>query len=179
MAGNRRRPQAAPRRAAYTLLEVVISSAIISVMLVAALQAVAASRMSMRRLGDHSRGALLAQDLMTEILEQSYCDDAYGLGSFGVNPTEAAPGDRSLYDDVDDYDDWVASPPEYKDGTPIPGTTDFERRVRVDWVQPANLLQTSGSETGIKRIVVTVSLNGEVVARLTAIRTMSWPHTSD
>lgn len=179
MAGNRHGHEAARRRAAYTLLEVVISSAIISVMLVAALQAVAASRVSMRRLGDHSRGALLAQDLMTEILAQSYCDGAFGLGSFGINATEAAAGNRSLYDDVDDYDDWVASPPEYQDGTPIPETTGFERRVRVDWVQPDDLSQTSGSETGIKRIIVTVSLDGEVVARLTAIRTMSWPHTSN
>ncbi|MCK4343309.1 MAG: hypothetical protein KAY37_16465 [Phycisphaerae bacterium] len=163
----------------YTLIEVVISTVVVSVMLVAALHAVGAARLGLRQIGNHSRGVLLAQDLMTEILQQHYADPVYGLGSFGVDGDEATTGDRSLYDDVDDYDGWQVAPPQYKDGTEITWATEYERLVEVAWVLPSNPQQTSGSETGVKRITVTVSHDGAEVAELTALRTTGWPAPAD
>ncbi len=158
-----------------TLIEVVISTVIVAVMLTSALQAVGAARLGLRKLNDRSVGMLLAQDLMAEILQQAYADSAYGPSS-GIGPgsDEVVTGNRSLYDDVDDYHGWQASPPQYKNGTPIAWATGYQRAVTVVWVDPANPSATVGSPSGAKLITVTVRKDGLDVATLVAIRTTAW-----
>jgi MSHA pilin protein MshD len=158
----------------YTLVEVVVSSLVVSIMLAAALQAVATSRIGLSKMGGVSRAMLYAQDLMSEILQQLYTDPDGGLGTFGLGSAENT-GDRSQFDDVDDYDGWAASPLQYKDGSTVSGTARFERRVHVAWVLPDNAKQLSGVETGVKRITVEVLLDGDVTAEITALRTSGWP----
>lgn len=167
--GRRRNP------AGYSLVEVAVSIVVVGTMLAAALQAVGAARVGLRALGDRGRGLLLAQDLMAEILQQRYADADYGPGSFGLAATEAAPGTRSLFDDVDDYHGWAASPPQHKDGTPIEWAAGYRRSVAVAWVDPADWSQVAGSNTGVKRITVVVERDGRPVATLTALRTCGWP----
>lgn len=158
-----------------TLIEVVISTVIVSVMLASALQAVGAARVGWNKLNERNVGMLLAQDLMAEILQQDYADSAYGPdSSIGPGADEAATGNRSLYDDVDDYHGWQASPPQYKNGTPIAWATGYQRAVTVVWVNPANPSLAVGSPSGAKRITVTVRRNGLDVATLVAIRTTAW-----
>lgn len=169
----RRRRQPPLGRRAYTLIEVVLSTLVISTMLLAALQAVTASRIGMRAVGDRSRGMLLAQDLMAEILQQQYADPDYGPGTIGLGATEFT-GTRSEFDDVDDYDDWKASPPQDKSGNLIGWAKLYERSVIVDWVNPGDPSTTAGSETGVKRITVTVKRGGGLVAELTTLRTDAW-----
>lgn len=162
------------RPAAFTLAEVAVSAIIVSTMLVAALQAVAAARFGMQRLSAHTRGMLLAQDLVAEILQQAYADPAAGPDSFGLGADEAAAGNRSLYDDVDDYNGWSASPPQTKDGSEISWASDYQRSVVVAWVNPNDLGQQVFAPTGVKRIQVTVKHDGAVVATLHAVRTLGW-----
>lgn len=111
---------------------------------------------------------------MAEILQQAYADPVFGIGSFGLAAAEAATGDRSLFDDVDDYNGWQAGPPQYRDGTVIPGTDGYERLVSVAWVNPDDLLGVSGSETGVKRILVTVEHQGRMIVSQSAYRTKLW-----
>lgn len=156
----------APRRA-MTLAEAVISIAIVATLLLAAIQTVGASRSTQQRIAERTTALLLAEDLVTEIVQQHYEDPALP-GSFGVGADEAT-GDRSLFEDVDDYDGWSASPPEHKDGTPFGGLDGWERTVDVEWMNPT-LTATDASDTGIKRIVVRVFRNGAELAVLTALR---------
>lgn len=165
-------------RRALSLAESAISIVIVGVMLVAALNTVAASRMAERKTSDRSLGQMLAQQLMAEIQMQAYADPEYGEDSFGLAAGKVT-GNRSLWNDVDDYDGWSASPPQYKDGTALSGLVGWERSVTVDWVGPLDLSQVVGSNQGAKRIVVTVTRDAAVVARLTAIRTSSWPSVED
>jgi len=163
-----------PRWTAFTLIEVVISTLIVSLMLVAGLQAVGAVRAAGQWVDGRGCGMLLAQDLLAEILQQAYADPAWGLGTLGPGADETVTGNRSLYDDVDDYNGWQASPPQYKDGTPIAWATGYERAVAVTWVNPNNPNQVVGSESNVKRITVTVRRNGKEVAQLVALRTTAW-----
>lgn len=165
----RRRPSSAAR--ALSMVEAVISIVIVGVMLVAALNAVGGSMMTQKKMSDHTLGEFLAQDLMSEILSQAYEDPDLPPGSFGTGAAEAATGNRSLYDDVDDYHNWSSSPPQKKDGSVIPGMTNWRRKVRVAWVSSDNYDSSSLSDTGFKRIVVTVRYDGGKAASLTAIRT--------
>lgn len=160
-----------PTRRALTMVEVSVSILVVGVTVVAALNTVGAARVGLQRTGDRSRGTMLAQQLMTEILQQHYEDPNYGPGSFGLGGDEVGDGSRSLWEDVDDYAGWQASPPEDKDGNVLPGFNGWARAVEVVWVNPADLSQTVGYDTRVKRIVVTVTRNGLVVATMTALRT--------
>lgn len=162
-------------RRTFSMVEVVISTLIVSLMLVAALDAVGSARTGLNRISHRTRGMLLAQDLMSEILQQAYCDPSWGLGSLGPGADETAAGNRSLYDDVDDYDGWKSvGRPEYKDGTPIDWATGYTREVTVAWITAGNVGVVDAAETGIKRITVVVRYNSQTVAELTAIRTTGW-----
>ena len=157
--------------AGFTLVEAVVALLIVGTMLVAALTTVGASRLSQLKTSQQSRGQQLAADLMAEIIRAEY-EDPSQIPQFGTEPGETGSG-RDLFDDVDDYNGWSASPPEYEDGTAIPGLTGWERSVAVAWVDPTDPNLVQGSETGAKRIIVTVSWNDIPAGSVTAVRTAS------
>lgn len=156
-------------RRSLTMVESVVAMVVVAVMLVAALNTVGAARTGERKMSDRARGMLLAQALMTEILQQDYEEPDDNPG-FGRESSESS-ADRAGYDDVDDYDGWTSMPPEYKDGTEIPNLTEWERTVSVVWADLNDLTQQCVSATGVKRITVTVLRNGVPTAELVAIRT--------
>ncbi len=161
------------RERALSMIEVVVSIAIVGVMMVAALNTVGASKLAQQKIGDRGKGALLAQQLMSEILRQHYVEPVDAPG-FGRESPESG-GDRADYDDVDDYEGWTSSPPEDKDGTEIPDLNGWQRSVEVDWVSLDDLNTPIGDDESVKRIIVTVKRDGLPVASLTAVRTASGP----
>lgn len=168
---NRIGPKPAERTRAFTLLEALVSTFVVSVMLVAALNTLGASKLGAHRMEDSARGVLLAQALMAEILPQSYLDPV-DPPQFGLEAGEVA-GIRATFDDVDDYHGWSSSPPRNPYGSVIPDRADWGRSVTVQWADPANLVSNAVVDTGIKRITVTVTRGGEQVARLGALRTLA------
>ena len=152
-----------------SMVEATISIVIVGTMVVAGLSAVGASARVQQRMTDSGRGALLAQQLTSEIMQQSY-EEPEDTPAFGRELTESAAS-RANYDDVDDYYDWSASPPENQDGTAISGLDDWSRSVVVEWVSPGDLSLVSGSDTGVKLITVTVEHNDVPAAQLVAVRT--------
>ncbi len=155
---------------ALTLAEAAISLVIIGVMLVAALNTVGASQATQKKMGDRNRAMLLAQDLMTEILRQHYIEPDDVAAAIGLEGGENS-GKRDRFDDVDDYEGWSTSPPQEKDGTVLNDFNGWYRSVAVSWVSPADLALAQGSDTGVKRITVTVTLNNVPLASLVAIKT--------
>ena len=165
-------------RPAFSLAEMIVCIALVGMMLVAALNTLGVARQGKRTIGDRSRGLLLAQQLMSEILAKPYDDpdgDEGGMGARGQENT----GDRSRFDDVDDFDGWSASPPEDAEGTPEKDLVGWTREVTVARVSTANTTQSTGSESGVKRIVVTVKRGDQVVATLTALRSGDPPSSGD
>ena len=157
-----------PRRHAFSMAEVVVSIVIVGGMAVAALNAVGASQVGMRKMSDRVLGDVLARQLISEILQLSYKepDDAPG---FGRESSESGSS-RAKFDDVDDYDNWTASSPEKKDGTAIMNQGGWQRSVAVEYVDPDNLTTVVVADQGVKRITVTVTRNGVVVSTLVATR---------
>lgn len=158
------------RAGGFTLVEVVISTLLISTMVIAAIDAVGSSCTGLQTLGNRSVATLLAQDLLNEILDQYYADPALGPTSFGLGADEST-GDRSLFEDVDDYDNWQASPPQRKDGTEIDWATGYQRRVKVAWTALDNPGVAVQTPTGVKSIMVEVLYNGVPLVELHALRT--------
>ncbi len=164
-------------RLALSLVEVTISVTIVAVMMVSALSTLWSVVRSRQINQDLQIGQKLAEQLMAEILSKPYEDPDVAPGSFGATGSELAAGDRSRFDDVDDYDGWSASPPEMADGTVIPDRGGWERSVGVVYVSPLALHWVVGVDMGVKRITVTVSRSGEEVTSLVAIsgRTREMP----
>ena len=152
----------------FSLVEVTISTLIIGIVLVASLQTVAVSKARQSSVGRAVRGEHLAVQLMAEIRDLPYWDPVV-QGGLGPATEETIFGNRSLYDDVDDYRGWSASPPQEPDGTVIPGFDGWRRSVVVMWLKPDRFIQ-SVTETGIKGVLVTVEDNGKIVSELWAIQ---------
>ena len=160
-------------RGGLTLIEMIISIPLVGIALAAALNTVGASRIAQFKVSIGREAHLLAQDLMTEILLQDY-EEPVDTPEFGQEAMEE-DGDRAEYDDVDDYDDWSSSPPEYKDGMEISNLDDWERSVAVVWADPSDISQVVGSDQGVKRITVTARHNDVPVAELVALKTIGLP----
>lgn len=159
----------AHRRSGLTLVEATIAVVIVGVMLVAALSTLAGSRRGRQTIGGRSRGCHLAEQLMEEILPLPYADPVY---KSGMGPgSDEQTGTRDVFDDVDDYAGWSASPPQTPDGTALTGFEGWTRSVEVQWVQPDDPTRVSDTETGVKAITVRVLHQQMPVAELTAIRT--------
>jgi type II secretory pathway pseudopilin PulG len=154
---------------AFTIVEAVISTIIVAVMFVAALNTVGASRLTQYKASLVSRGRLLAESLMSEILRQNY-EEPDGATDLGLDPGELATT-RVDYDDVDDYHGWSATPPTARDGTVLANSTGWQQAVVVRWVDPSQPDQVVATESGAKRITVTISYNGVPQASITALRT--------
>jgi prepilin-type N-terminal cleavage/methylation domain-containing protein len=156
-------------RPGLTLIEVVASTMIVGMMAVAALDALAAATKSSNSIGNRAVAAGMADELMAEIMMQSYSDPD-GSPVFGHESGEST-NVRSAFDDVDDYDGWVASPPQYRDGSIIPDRANWRQRVTVNYVSPTNLSQTGSTDLGVKRIRVQIEYQNQVLADEYAFRT--------
>jgi MSHA pilin protein MshD len=160
-------PSAFRNRPAFTLIEAAVSSVIVAVMLIVALNTAASARAREQKAIDRQRGVMLAQELMSEILDKAYIDPG-ASPVFGPESGET----RSTYNDVDDYNGLSESPPKNAAGTAIsfPQNTRWSRSVVVQWVTSSNLNTSSATETYLKKITVTVKKNGIPVAELNALR---------
>ncbi len=156
-------------RRGLSLLEVVISTFLVGVLLVAAMQTVAGSAKASLSSAARGIGLGLAQELMSEIMAARYAEPDE-TPVFGPEPSEST-GSRSALDDVDDYHNWTASPPQERDGTEMPDRDGWQRSARVEYVSPSDLAATVADDHGVKRVTVTVSHRGETIAELVAVRT--------
>lgn len=159
------------RHPAFSLAETAISILLVGGLVVAALNTVGASVAGREFTRNRGRGDLLAHHLMSEILRQSY-EEPVDTPTMGRESGESG-GSRSSYDDVDDYDGWAASPPEDKDGIELTDLNGWERSVAVEFVDRDSLINFSASDTGVKRIIVTVRRDGVDKASLTSIKTIA------
>ena len=159
-------------RRGLTLVECLMSMLLLSLVMVGAIAAVGGSHRMQAILSDRVLGQQLAMGLMQEILEKAY-EEPDDLLSFGPEGAEVAGG-RPLYDDVDDYNGLVDSPPADRNGNPLAGFTGWSRKVTVEWADPVTFQPTTTSNTQLKRITVTVLHAGKTVATLVSYRSFAW-----
>lgn len=167
-------PRTSIRRRGLSLIEVIVSIPLVGVALVAALNTVGASKTSQFKNTEMREAHLLAQQLMGEILLQDYADPDLGFTSFAIESGEGNTGNRSLFDDVDDYDLWQASPPQQRDGTVMSHLPDWKRTVTVNWLNTSDLT-LSVTTTEIKHIRVKVKRQGRLLCTLDAYKTSGLP----
>jgi hypothetical protein len=148
---------------------VVASTMIVGLMAVAALNSLGAATRTSDSIGNRAVAMGLADELMSEILQAEYSEPS-GSASLGPDSGELG-GPRLVFDDVDDYDGWNKSPPQYRDGTVIPDRADWRQRVEVDYVLSTDSTQTVGSDQGVKRIHVSIEYRDQILIEQITVRT--------
>ncbi|MCL4743329.1 MAG: type II secretion system GspH family protein [Phycisphaerales bacterium] len=165
---DERHHRAAPARA-FSLVEVVVAILVLSALLAASINTVVASAAMQRHTADRARARVLALDLLNEARGHPYDDPTQGSGN-GPGADEVT-GTRALFDDVDDFNGWSASPPQRTDGSVIPGFEGWTRACTVEYVSLADPNTAVGSDSGVKRITVTVHRGKQPMATAVALRT--------
>jgi prepilin-type N-terminal cleavage/methylation domain-containing protein len=153
-------------RAGVTLLELIVSVAIVGVTMAAAMAAAGVAAQYRLRTLDASFGAVLASHLMDEILSKGY--GSTGGGAIGAVGHVVS---RAGFTTIDEYHGLVDDPPSDAGGTEIDGATGWRRVVEVERVLADAPETGTHDETGVKRVHVTVFRNGRPAASVTALRT--------
>ena len=165
---RRVRRQSGPRRG-LSQAEVVVSTIIVGVLMVSSFSMIAASRRSQMSESNEVRGLAIADALMAEIsqlpMREPTCDCGYGLEA----PESSVS--RKDFDDVDDYNNLIDSPPKSKDGAVGPGYSDLSRIVAIDIVTTADWNATTATYAGVYRITVKVLRGTLEVYRVVGYRT--------
>jgi len=168
-AGRRGAVAPARARAGLTIVEAAMSVMIVSVVLVAALQTLGGAARARAVQAAQCQAPALARLLMAEIRQARYSDDLTPDAPLGPDTNEINGKDRTLYDDVDDYNGLVETALRARDGSNLSGSGNWQRQVSVEWVQPDNPARVIAQDLGLKRITVTVTGPGPTV-RLVALR---------
>lgn len=162
------------KRRGLGMVEIVFSVVLVGTVMVAAMNAAGAAAAARSLADDRARGQLLAESLMTEILAQKYIDESQPT-TMGPESGESQPSNRVAFDDVDDYRNYTDYPPKAEDGTPIAGFANWTRVVAVAFVEPSSPSSLAASDSGLKRITITVKHNGAAVATLVAFKPYTDP----
>jgi len=167
-------------RSGLSLVEVVMSTLLVGIVLVGAMNLLGATVRGRTKAADMVRAQHLAQQLMTEILSRAYAEDGTENGADKIYLLLIVVGQeaRSEYDDVDDFHGWDETPLFTRSGSLIPNTSGWRRRVDVTWVDPADPEIVVDSDQGVKRITVTVQRSGQTVAQLACLRSDKYPPLS-
>lgn len=168
------RPMDAQRRGGFSLVEVAISVLLVGGLFIVAMNMAGASQVTQTRYAEREQALLLAEALLSEAMQLPYEDaDETGL-LFGPEVGED-DGTRQNFDDVDDYDGWTATPPIDSNGVAVAGADRFTRSVEVVWADVDTPKAMSATESGIKRVTVTVTIGGKTLAELVGYRSSTWP----
>ena len=138
----------------FTLIEVLIASAILAFVTLAIVQAVSAGQSQTLDALKRSRAQALAEVLLEEILAKPYADPE-GATGFGPDAGEAS---RADFDNIDDYHGYLESAGSLADHAATVYPTDYqslERSVSVVAVTNS-VTDLGGDHAGVQ---VTVSVN--------------------
>lgn len=166
------------QRRGFTLIEVALSTSVVALLFVAAMQAATSARSLSAASAHEAAGTLLAQELLSEITSAPTTDPDPGgvvgglLDAVVDGLDDLLSDNRKAFDSVDDYHGWTESPPQDRGGNTLAGfSTDWRRTVSVTGFDTASLQSAARSASDGRLIAVTVAYKGRTVATLSVIRT--------
>ncbi len=147
-----------PSRSGVTLAEVAISALLVGLLVVASLNSVGSTVRTWRLAAEDASGDALAQQLLREIMLQSYEDPNETPVWKHESSEPHAAATRVEFDDTDDYDDWTASPPQHPSGESLSGYDGWQRSVIVRKLhKDFDSVKDSHRDHGLREIIVTVT----------------------
>jgi prepilin-type N-terminal cleavage/methylation domain-containing protein len=169
--GSRRRARrdCRQRPRGFTLVEISIAIVLISGILLAALDSVAAVAATRKSTADRAAAAARAHELASEILSLPFFDPQTNSATIGPGMGESG-ATRQNFDNAADYHGWTGAP-QTKSGTPI---TLF-RSAAEGVIVIERLSRAHGPELGgsarVHEITITITRGSDVMYRLTVLKT--------
>jgi hypothetical protein len=145
------------RHRGIAYVDVFVSMVVVSLAIVAGLNAFGVFAREGRADRETAIATELAAQLAAEIRGQAFEDSSAPLFGPEVGETD---GTRSSFDDVDDYNNWSASPPKRRDGTVMTDYQGYTQEVAVALYGSANQ----------KKITVTIKKDGRTRAEFVLLR---------
>lgn len=137
-------------RTGFTLIEVLVATALVGSAMIAGVYASTNATRSVRISHERAVGQMLVNDLASEIITLEF-EDPDGSPRFGPEPGETR---RSDYDDIDDYDGFAEANPTDWMGDPIPAADGWKRVVSVSMATSDGRTTSNSTNTGIKRVSI-------------------------
>lgn len=160
----------------FSQIEVAASTALLSVLMVATMASIAASRNRATAEMNRLQGQLLATELLTEILSLPACDPQSGPpATLGRESGETNGDIRTNWDDVDDYHNLSESPPKDRSGTDISGFSSWTRTTVIERLKSNDWTQTNLTYASAYRINVSLSCNSQLITTVTAYKNGDTP----
>lgn len=153
-------------RRGLSMMEVVIATAVVGLMVAAALNAAGQSAQTALLTRERATGAWLADALLSEMMDAP----AFVDGARGPEGDEVG-GDREGFDDVNDYHGWVGRPPEDREGNPLSVDSGYMRLAVVWGVNPTDLETPGTMADDARLLIVRVMKGNRIVAERRAVRT--------
>jgi prepilin-type N-terminal cleavage/methylation domain-containing protein len=155
-------------RAAFTLIELIMTIALAGTLLLGLVFAFHEKARLLETDRNARFATILADDLMNEVRSRSFAEPL-SPASFGLDAGETASS-RAAYDDVDDYNGWIHTPPQTIEGVDLTTFAGFTHRVVVTnvWSTALNAAGVTNL-TGFKRITVVVSNRTVSVSNQTVV----------
>ncbi len=166
---NTRTTRGRGRARGFTLVEAIASIVLVGVLLIAALSAAGASASMRQNASSRDFAAMLAADLAEEIDLKGY-----GGTTGGTITGAILAGTRATFTTIDDYNGLEERPPVTGAGVTIDGAANYSRQTAVQRVTLADPTAATTTETGVKRITITVYRSGTALQELQIIRTRAW-----
>lgn len=137
---NRRAPAKAR---AFTLVEAAVSTVIVAVMIVAAMEAIGSSAEARRRSAELRTADDLIDWMLAEVAS-AYFEEPLTSGAAALGPDAGDKDAPRTFNDVDDYHGLAMSPPLDRDGEPVAAFAEWKCEVTVEPV----LATTNGWQAG-------------------------------
>ena len=157
-----------------TLAEVVVSTILVGLLMVAALRSLTASVATDNQSIAVAQSMMLARQLLDETISLPY-EDPDQTPLWGMESGESSGRRvRGQADDIDDLDQWIESSVEDRDGNRLTAFSSWSRKIEIEKVhyQDGELqsLPNSANDTGLRRVKVTVARPGNTSIHLEALR---------
>jgi type II secretory pathway pseudopilin PulG len=160
-------------RRAITLAETVVATLIIGFVLVSTLQIVA----PISRSGSHHANRLVASNLANELAEEIgtklFTEPDEDVPDTLGTDTGERPAVRADFDDIDDYQSWSSSPPINSLNESYTNLSGWTRSVKIAHVLVADPTTESPTNTGLKKITITVSKGSTQLAQVNLLQSQS------
>lgn len=161
------------KSAGLSMVEALLAIVVVAGLGLAAINAVGRVASTQRQTADSALGQWLAHDLMAEIMSHPF-EGSDAEADLGPSSAERSQANRSGWDDVDDYNGLIESPPRDARGTSIVSAgTGWSRTTRVAHFTPPELGGLVPSERALKVIEISVLRHSRPVITLRRVRSES------
>jgi len=109
----------------------------------------------------------LAVGLTEEILARAWEEKLNPSETLGIDSGEIE-GDKTTFDDVDDFNNYIEAPPLTPSAQPMQGFSDFKRTAMVSYIKPGD--GESSEKTELKKITVSVYKKDKLLVVLKSLK---------